>query len=116
MNKEEGDEEHIPGRFELFRNHDEHGNPFAKPKTILVDGAQLESGDSLNKAFLDVAKDEIAQFRRDRAERMGDINMANKISDQDLLRGNEYRRQIWQARRICPLRSFRINADRRLGC
>jgi type III restriction enzyme len=80
------DEEHIPGRFDLFRNHDQHGNPLHRPKTLLIDSAQLESGDSLDKNFLNAAKGEIDQFRKDRIERMGNIEAASKISDQDLLR------------------------------
>src|SRR5579859_3655794 len=31
------------GRLPLFRNFDEHGNPLAKPNTLLIDSEQLES-------------------------------------------------------------------------
>jgi type III restriction enzyme len=34
------------GRLALFRNFDEHGNPIARPRTLLIDSEQLESGDA----------------------------------------------------------------------
>ena len=46
-----GDEDFIPGRFELFQNYDQHGNPLPRPNTLLVDSAQLESGEGLIKRF-----------------------------------------------------------------
>ncbi len=36
------------GRLELFRNFDEHGNPLARPRTLLIDSEQLESGVGLD--------------------------------------------------------------------
>ena len=36
------------GRFELFRNFDEHGEPLARPNTLLIDSEQLESGEALD--------------------------------------------------------------------
>lgn len=51
------------GRLELFRNHDEHGNWLARPRTVLVDSEQLESGEALDDAFRGVAAYEIARFR-----------------------------------------------------
>ena len=35
------------GRLALFRNFDEHGNAYARPRTLLIDSEQLESGDAL---------------------------------------------------------------------
>src|ERR1700694_4591080 len=32
------------GRLALFRNFDDHGNPFPRPNTLLIDSEQLESG------------------------------------------------------------------------
>ena len=81
-----GDEDFIPGRFELFQNYDQHGNPLSRPNTLLVDSAQLESGEGLDKAFLDAAADEIELFKRDRRARMNNIEAADKISAEDLLR------------------------------
>ena len=36
------------GRLALFRNFDEHGNPLARPDTLLIDSEQLESGEALD--------------------------------------------------------------------
>ncbi|MBC8471992.1 MAG: DEAD/DEAH box helicase family protein [Planctomycetes bacterium] len=83
---EDGSTKPVNGRLELFRNFDEHGNPFAKPHTILIDSEQLESGDSLDKNFRNMAADEIERFRREIIERTGDRRQADNITDQDLLR------------------------------
>lgn len=40
----DGNLTHSPGRLTLFRNADEYGQPLSRPRTILVDSAQLESG------------------------------------------------------------------------
>ncbi len=74
------------GRLSLFRNFDEHGNQFPRPRTLLVDSEQIESGDALNKNFRDLASDEIDRFRREIIERTGDRRQAENITDQDLLR------------------------------
>src|SRR5205823_1905788 len=39
----------VQGRFELFRNYNEHGDRLARPRTLLIDSEQLESGDALDK-------------------------------------------------------------------
>ena len=74
------------GRLALFRNFDEHGNQMARPRTLLIDSEQLESGDALDKNFRSMAADEIDRFRREIIERTGDRRQAEKITDQDLLR------------------------------
>ena len=74
------------GRLELFRNFDEHGNQLARPRTLLIDSEQLESGDALDDNFRDMAADEIERFRREIIERTGDRRQAENITDQDLLR------------------------------
>ncbi len=76
----------IAGRLELFRNYDEHGNRLARPRTLLIDSEQLESGEALDKNFRDMAADEIERFRREIKERTGDIKAADNISEADLLR------------------------------
>jgi type III restriction enzyme len=76
---------HHAGRLELFRNYDESGNRFPRPRTLLIDSEQLESGEALDKDFRDMASDEIERFRRDMIER-GDVEKARKITDADLLR------------------------------
>jgi len=74
------------GRLALFRNYDEHGNPIARPRTLLIDSEQLESGDALDKNFRKMASDEIERYRKEIIERTGDIKQAENITDQDLLR------------------------------
>ncbi|MCB1156348.1 MAG: DEAD/DEAH box helicase family protein [Leptospiraceae bacterium] len=73
------------GRLELFRNFDEHGNQLEKPRTLLIDSEQLESGEGIDKNFREAAKDEIERFRREIRER-GEGQNAEKITDEDLLR------------------------------
>jgi type III restriction enzyme len=74
------------GRLELFRNFDEHGNQFGRPRTLLIDSEQLESGEKLDDNFRAMAADEIERFRRDIIERTGDRQKADNITDQTLLR------------------------------
>lgn len=74
------------GRLPLFRNYDESGQPIGRPRTLLIDSEQLESGDALEKNFRDAASDEIERFRREIVERTGDIKQADNITDQDILR------------------------------
>jgi type III restriction enzyme len=74
------------GRLALFRNFDDHGNPLARPRTLLIDSEQLESGDALDQNFRAMAADEIDRFRREIVERTGDIRQAENLTDQDLLR------------------------------
>lgn len=74
------------GRLELFRNHDEHGNWLARPRTLLIDSEQLESGEALDDNFRAVAGPEIERFKREIVERSGDARAAEEITDQDLLR------------------------------
>jgi type III restriction enzyme len=74
------------GRLPLFRNFDEHGNPLARPRTLLIDSEQLESGEALDANFREMAGPEIEQFRREIVERTGDRRQAEKVTDEDLLR------------------------------
>src|SRR5438876_9961915 len=74
------------GRLALFRNFDEHGNPFPRPNTLLIDSEQLESGEGLDDNFRGMAADEIERFRREIVERTGDRRAAESLTDQDLLR------------------------------
>jgi len=74
------------GRLALFRNYDEHGNPYPRPRTLLIDSEQLESGEGLDKNFRTMAAGEIDRFRREIIERTGDIRQAENLTDQDLLR------------------------------
>jgi len=83
---EDGSSKLVEGRFSLFRNFDEHGNPLGRPRTLLIDSEQLESGEALDDNFRNMATDEIERFRREITERTGDIQKAENITDQDLLR------------------------------
>ena len=74
------------GRLALFRNFDEHGNPLAKPNTLLIDSEQLEAGDALDDNFRTMAADEIERFRRAIIERTQDSHAADNLTDSDLLR------------------------------
>ncbi len=70
----------------MFRNFDEFGNQLARPRTLLIDSEQIESGDALDKNFREMAADEIERFRREIVERTGDRRQAENITEQDLLR------------------------------
>ncbi len=74
------------GRLPLFRNHDEHGNALGRPRTLLIDSEQLESGEALDDNFRGMAAEEIERFRREIVERTGDAQAGQNITDQDLLR------------------------------
>jgi type III restriction enzyme len=84
--QQDGSSKLEPGRLALFRNHDEHGNPLPRPRTILIDSEQLESGEALDANFRAMALDEIERFRREIIERTGDARQAENLTDQDLLR------------------------------
>lgn len=76
----------INGRFPLFDNFDQYGNPYPRPRTLLIDSEQLESGDALDQNFYKMAADEIQRFRDEIVQRTGDIRQAENLTDQDLLR------------------------------
>ena len=60
--------------------------PLGRPRTLLIDSEQLESGEALDEQFRQVAADEIDRFRREIIQRTGDRRLAENLSDQDLLR------------------------------
>ncbi|MBE0533612.1 MAG: DEAD/DEAH box helicase family protein [Rhodospirillales bacterium] len=74
------------GRLALFRNYDDDGERLARPRTLLIDSEQLESGEALDKDFREMAADEIERFRREMVARTGDARAGDNITDQDLLR------------------------------
>ena len=78
------------GRLALFRNFDEHGNPLARPNTLLIDSEQLESGEGLDDNFRSMAADEIERFRREILERggklAGELQAGKELDDVTLLR------------------------------
>ena len=83
---EDGSATLVNGRLPLFCNFDDHGNPLARPRTLLIDSEQLDSGAALDKKFRAAAGDEIERFRREIVARTGDQRQAENLSDQDLLR------------------------------
>jgi type III restriction enzyme len=87
---EDGSKTPIAGRLPLFRNFDEHGNPFARPNTLLIDSEQLESGEALDDNFRSMAADEIERFRREIVERGGkladELQGGKELDDVTLLR------------------------------
>jgi type III restriction enzyme len=74
------------GRLPLFRNFNEHGDPYPRPRTLLIDSEQLESGEALDDNFRAMAGSEIERFRREIVERTGDRRQADNLTDQQLLR------------------------------
>ena len=74
------------GRLELFRNFSEDGSRYPRPRTLLINSEELESGEALDRNFREMAGGEIEQFRREIVERTGDRRQAEKITDSDLLR------------------------------
>jgi type III restriction enzyme len=74
------------GRLALFRNFDEYGSRLPRPRTLLIDSEQLESGEALDPDFRAMAADEIDRFRREIVDRTGNQADGQNITDQDLLR------------------------------
>jgi type III restriction enzyme len=82
---DDGKQTYHAGRLDLFRNYDDYGERLTRPRTLLIDSEQLESGDALDRKFRDVASDEIERFRYEIGQREGAAAVEN-ITDQDLLR------------------------------
>ena len=59
------------GGLGLFRNYDETGTRRPRPRTLLIDSEQIESGDALDRTFREAATDQIERFRRDIVDRGG---------------------------------------------
>ncbi len=74
------------GRLALFRNFDDSGAPLPRPRALLIDSRQLDSGEALDGGFRAAAADEIDRFRREIVARTGDRRQAENLTDQDLLR------------------------------
>lgn len=73
------------GELTLFNNIDEDGKPLVRPRTLLIDSEQLESGEKLSKEFKKLASQEIETFKQEKRMREPDTDVS-KISDVDLLR------------------------------
>ena len=84
LNRPDGSTVQVSGKLHLFSN-DEEGVQLAKPRTILVDSAQLESGEAMKDDFKKAAAAEIEAFKAEYRRRNpgGDVD---SITDEDLLR------------------------------
>lgn len=74
----------VDGRLALFRNI-ENGQKVSRPRTLLIDSEQLESGEGLDADFKKVVADEIDDFKRELRERFQGRDV-EKITDEDILR------------------------------
>lgn len=74
------------GHLELFRNYTEDGQRLARPRTLLIDSRQIESGEGLDKGFKEAAGPEIEQFQRELAIREGAGALKKDMDPGDLLR------------------------------
>ena len=83
---EDGSKKLEDAGLELFRNYDAEGNKLARPRTILIDSSQLESGEALDESFRQAASNEIERFRAEILERTGNKRAADNIDDAVLLR------------------------------
>ncbi|MEX2375780.1 MAG: DEAD/DEAH box helicase family protein, partial [Dehalococcoidia bacterium] len=75
---------HRAGNLDLLSNVIE-GKPLARPRTILIDSAQLESGEGLKADYKRAAAAEIAAFKQEYRRRHPGAD-ADKITEEDLLR------------------------------
>jgi len=74
----------IPGKLALFSNV-ENGTWSARPRTILVDSTQLESGEGLSADFKKIAAVEIEEFKSQYRQRFPGRDV-DSLGDDDLLR------------------------------
>ena len=74
----------VSGKLSLFSN-DDNGLLMNRPRTILVDSAQLESGDAMKKDFKAAAALEIDRFKAEHRLRNPGADV-DALTDEDLLR------------------------------
>jgi type III restriction enzyme len=74
----------IPGKLDLFSNA-EGGRWSVRPKTILVDSTQLDSGEAMSVEFKAAAAAEIDEFKADLRQRFPGRDV-DGLTDEDLLR------------------------------
>ncbi|HUY33675.1 MAG TPA: DEAD/DEAH box helicase family protein [Pirellulales bacterium] len=73
------------GQLPIFRNDDGNGAWLRRPNTILVDSAQLESGESMSDDFKKIAAREIDEFKAEYRARFPGRD-TDSLTDEDLLR------------------------------
>jgi type III restriction enzyme len=74
----------VPGKLELFRNED-NGMWNPRPRTILIDSAQLDSGEPLSPDFKRIVAGTIDEFKKDYRTRFPGRD-SEMLSDADILR------------------------------
>ena len=74
----------VPGSLPLFSNV-ERNQWLARPRTILIDSQQLESGEAMSKEFKAIAAREIEEFKHEIRQRDTGQDV-EKLTDEDLLR------------------------------
>ena len=75
----------VPGNLSIFSNGDSYGQWLPIPNTILIDSAQLESGEAMSKEFKKMAALAIEEFKSDYRKRFPGRG-TEKLTDEDLLR------------------------------
>lgn len=73
-----------PGNLAIFSN-EENGGWTSRPNTILVDSAQLESGEAMSADFKKIAAVEIEEFKNEYRQRFPGRDV-DKLTDEDILR------------------------------
>jgi type III restriction enzyme len=84
ITRDDGTTVHVPGNLELFKNSEGDAS-HPKPRTILVDSAQLESGEAMKGDFKEAAAAEIEAFKVEFRMRNPGAD-ADALTDEDLLR------------------------------
>jgi type III restriction enzyme len=74
----------VPGALSLFSN-EENGRWTPRPRSILVDSEQLESGEGMTPEFKKIAAAEIEEFKAEYRARFPGRD-ADQLNDEDLLR------------------------------
>lgn len=74
----------VPGKLPLFSNVEE-GRWLARPRAILIDSQQLESGEAMSDDFRRIAATEIEEFKQEYRARFPGRD-AETLTDEDILR------------------------------
>jgi len=74
----------VPGKLRVFSNED-HGGWSSRPSTLLIDSAQIDSGQGMSDEFKKVAAAEIEEFKSEYRARFPGRS-ADELTDEDLLR------------------------------
>ena len=80
-----GNVQHVKAACRLFDNYDDNDELLSRPRTLLIDSVQLESGEALSDEFRKVAAGELETFKRELRNR-GELQKAENLTDADILR------------------------------